>query len=320
MLVWTGEHGECTAGACQCADGWSGDRCETKCASIAHGDWIHGDPGYVTDENIWRSAVDFCVEQGADGICPLEIYCPEGQGFPPVGGTRVGDQWAPYGGDGENRWVQVGSEIWPVCMVHQDLATAGFSGFSATYSNGNPQWGDNGRYITSPAQRPGGDQFYTAWVLCCSVDCDQGLCSNEDGSPCCTATGGGLAPVVAWAAASDGVDLAVCLASDAAAAVGTPCENDGCSTTIRVANPGRLRLDCSNPDGEIFTDATLCRMLDRLEVAGVAAALFLHGLLFDGLSAGNGWPYSNGGAVYLNSGSASVLRSLFRNNNANVRQ
>lgn len=67
------------------------------------GEWINSNGAY----NSWGAAVDFCIAHGADDLCPLDTYCPDGAGNAPYAGRRVGrngdDQWAPYGGDGDNR-------------------------------------------------------------------------------------------------------------------------------------------------------------------------------------------------------------------------
>jgi predicted outer membrane repeat protein len=138
---------------------------------------------------------------------------------------------------------------------------------------------------------------------------------TSGGGGVCTQTAGGMAPAVPWAAASDGTDVAICLGDDATAAVGTPCGHSGCSPTITINNPGEMRLACAKPaggSGGAASDAGLCRVLDRLEVAA-AAALVLVGLLFEELTGGR-----NGGAVYLSSSGAAVTVSgcTFRGNDA----
>eukprot|EP01050_Picozoa_sp_SAG11_P005438 SAG11_NODE_384_length_9897_cov_11.158502_6_plen_236_part_00 len=86
------------------------------------GEWIHAAGAY----NSWGAAVDFCVAHGAEDLCPLETYCPNGAGMAPYGGRRSGrngdDQWAPYGGDGDNRWVQTGT--W--CVAEPCMLTGSF--------------------------------------------------------------------------------------------------------------------------------------------------------------------------------------------------
>jgi hypothetical protein len=50
--------------------------------TIFGGDWIQNPksfgptPGY----NSWGEAVDFCIAQGAQGLCPYDVYCPDGAG------------------------------------------------------------------------------------------------------------------------------------------------------------------------------------------------------------------------------------------------
>ena len=77
------------------------------------GEWIESDGAFDS----WGGAVDFCVAHGAEDLCPLDTYCAAGAGSAPYGGRRVGrngnDQWAPYGGDGDNRCV-----LWLLACMH----------------------------------------------------------------------------------------------------------------------------------------------------------------------------------------------------------
>ena len=57
-------------------------------------------------------------------LCPYEIYCPDGGGSPPLGGTKAGDKWSPMS-DGTNRWVQVGTwggNAVNTCLGHHEIA------------------------------------------------------------------------------------------------------------------------------------------------------------------------------------------------------
>ena len=121
--------------------------------TIHTGDWMATAGGY----NSWGAAVDWCIAQGARNLCPYEVYCPDGAGSPPYNGRRVGgtgdDQWAPYGGDGENRWVQTGvwqSDPGNTCLGHHEIADG---------RHGNPGWGSGDQGVA--------DAGYLDWVLCC---------------------------------------------------------------------------------------------------------------------------------------------------------
>jgi len=121
---------------------------------IFTGDWMQGQdtaPGYGT----WGASVDWCVAQGAADLCPYEVYCPDGGGAPPFRGRRVGgtgdDQWAPFSGDGTNRWVQTG--IWGgdpanTCLGHHQIADG---------IHGDPGWGTDGQWVA--------DAGYLDWIL-----------------------------------------------------------------------------------------------------------------------------------------------------------
>ena len=104
--------------------------------------------------NSWGGAVDYCVAHGAEDLCPLTTICPDGPGAAPVGGRRTGrngdDQWTPYGGDGDNRWVQTG--VWGgdpqnTCTGHHVLA------------GDNPAWGAGDEGVSAAG--------YMDWVMCC---------------------------------------------------------------------------------------------------------------------------------------------------------
>ena len=115
-------------------------------APITADGWIEGADNY----NSWGSAVDACIGRGARDICPLATYCPDGAGSAPFEGRRAGDMWSPYSGDGENRWVQVGTwggDESNTCLGHHEIAGG---------VHGNPGWGTTG---------DGGT--YMNWLLCC---------------------------------------------------------------------------------------------------------------------------------------------------------
>ena len=124
---------------------------------IFTGDWMETDAANGNGYPTWGAAVDWCVAQGAEDLCPFDVYCPDGVSDAPFGGRRVGrtgdDQWAPYSGDGTNRWVQTG--IWGgnpsnTCMGHHQIAGG---------VHGNPGWGTDGQWVA--------DAGYLDWVLCC---------------------------------------------------------------------------------------------------------------------------------------------------------
>jgi hypothetical protein len=121
--------------------------------AITTGDWIDTSGAYAS----WGAAVDFCIAQGGVDLCPYEVYCPDGAGTAPFNGRRVGrtgdDQWAPFGGDGENRWVQTG--VWGgdngnTCLGHHQIQGG---------AHGNPGWGTGNQGVA--------DAGYLDWVLCC---------------------------------------------------------------------------------------------------------------------------------------------------------
>ena len=69
------------------------------------------------------------------------------------------DEWAPYAGDGENAWVQIGThQSFPVCRVHHDQV----GGF------GRPAWGN-----VEPK-----DPYEANYVLC-SSDTTSGIDSLQ---------------------------------------------------------------------------------------------------------------------------------------------
>ena len=133
-----------------------------------------------------------------------------------------------------------------------------------------------------------------AWPVAGS--CIQGRCVCEP------SVGQDMATVGQWAASSSGGNLHVCLAGDAVTAVGTPCQNAGCSSTVTIA-VGELALDCGKLDA-----GTFCTVLDRLEIGASGgwpsgwspqdhpntATVSLHRLRFAGMTTGTG---GQGGAI-----------------------
>ena len=60
--------------------------------------------------------------------CTDSVYCPDGGGQDPFGGTKDGDKWAPMA-DAPNRWVQVGtwgSDATNTCLGHHQVAGGQF--------------------------------------------------------------------------------------------------------------------------------------------------------------------------------------------------
>ena len=96
------------------------------------------------------------VHAARSGLLP---HC-DGGGSAPFNGRRVGrtgdDQWAPFGGDGENRWVQTGiwgGDLGNTCLGHHEIAGG---------AHGNPGWGTDWNQGVA-------DAGYLDWVLslCC---------------------------------------------------------------------------------------------------------------------------------------------------------
>ena len=205
---------------------------------IFSGDWINAAGAY----NSWGAATDYCIAQGAEDLCPFEVYCPDGASSAPFGGRQAGrngdDQWAPFGGDGSNRWVQTG--IWNgnpgnTCLGHHQISGG---------AHGNPGWGTGNQGVA--------DAGYMDWVLCCGgvvepawFDGDYGatwgagsdFCTDQEMSLCPYSTycpdGGGSSPLGGtkdgdkWSPFSDGANRWV--------QVGV-CEN--CTTvTVFVSKP-----------------------------------------------------------------------------------
>ena len=192
---------------------------------IFSGDWINAAGAY----NSWGAATDYCIAQGAEDLCPFEVYCPDGGAAAPFGGRQAGrngdDQWAPFGGDGSNRWVQTG--IWNgdpgnTCLGHHQISGG---------AHGNPGWGTGNQGVA--------DAGYMDWVLCCGgvvepawFDGDYGatwgagsdFCTDQEMSLCPYSTycpdGGGSSPLGGtkdgdkWSPFSDGanrwVQVGVC--------------------------------------------------------------------------------------------------------------
>jgi hypothetical protein len=89
-------------------------------------DWFDGttSPAWALGTGpTWTDAVNFCVDMNKE-LCPYSVYCPNGGGSPPFGGTKPGDKWSPMS-DAPNRLVQVG--LWGgsaanTCLGHHEIA------------------------------------------------------------------------------------------------------------------------------------------------------------------------------------------------------
>ena len=129
-----------------------------------------------------------------------------------------------------------------------------------------------------------------------------------------------------WAQSGSSDVMVVSLANDVTAAVGTPC-GPGCSPTVNIRT-GQLFLSCTK-------STTPCEMRDRLAVgmtlsdaqagADTEAYTTLRKLRFVGLTSSMGTSTQSGddvfrgGAIYLGSGSLTVIECQFEHNSA-VRQ
>jgi hypothetical protein len=69
--------------------------------------WFDSSRGYLNMFS-WAGGKSFCEAKGKR-LCNEAEYCPHGRGKPAAGGQKAGDQWAPFGSAGENKWIQVGS-------------------------------------------------------------------------------------------------------------------------------------------------------------------------------------------------------------------
>eukprot|EP01043_Picozoa_sp_COSAG02_P057026 COSAG02_NODE_6857_length_3324_cov_17.657674_2_plen_808_part_01 len=119
------------------------------------------------DQTSWGAAVDYCIAQGTGGLCPLSTYCPDGPGSPPFGGTRQGNQWAPYVAPGKtNKWVQVGvygTDPDNTCRNHNQLLGSVFN---------DPTWGADSAEVSAGRQ--------VGWIMCCSEASQTARCLAGD--------------------------------------------------------------------------------------------------------------------------------------------
>jgi hypothetical protein len=100
--------------------------------------WKTGDGG----EYSWSNAEHQCRRmdyqywgpggpESAFDLCPRSVYCPNGPLQPPREGIRTANSWAPIGGEGENKWIQIGNQnsATELCKEHNELGY------------GYPEWG-----------------------------------------------------------------------------------------------------------------------------------------------------------------------------------
>jgi len=67
--------------------------------------WFNAAGGWSTTTS-FDASTSFCKDKDLR-MCTRGEYCQSGQVF---GGTKAGDVWAPYSGDGENSWMQLGTD------------------------------------------------------------------------------------------------------------------------------------------------------------------------------------------------------------------
>ena len=83
------------------------------------------------------------------------VYCPNGPLQPPDGGMRNFNSWAPIGGEGVNKWINIGNQnpTTELCKDHYELGY------------GNPEWGLHG-YQQLPSGAWSGSDFKRS-IYCC---------------------------------------------------------------------------------------------------------------------------------------------------------
>lgn len=70
-------------------------------------------------------------------LCNFMSICKQGHISAPAMGRKDGDVWIPFGGEGDNSWVQIG-RAWPQCFRHTEIP-GGLSGGPW----GRPGWGED---------------------------------------------------------------------------------------------------------------------------------------------------------------------------------
>ena len=56
----------------------------------------------------YTDAAEYCASKNQT-LCPRTEYCPNGPLKPPDGGIRDSNVWAPFGGEGDNMWINIGN-------------------------------------------------------------------------------------------------------------------------------------------------------------------------------------------------------------------
>ena len=110
----------------------------------------------ATNISVYRHLVALCAGKGGGGrLASLPEYCSAGtdvRGIQPHGvyqGVKEGDAWAPFSGDGDNAWVQVGNaRSLLTCRSHHALGL------------GRPTWGATKASATTTLPS------YVSHVLC----------------------------------------------------------------------------------------------------------------------------------------------------------
>ena len=239
-------------------------------------------------------AVDYCTDRTATGDFVF--------GLSPQAPAR----FDPTGANTDYQYVR--NDRWPAWATYGDI------NMGSTVPGASAQCQQGGTYNGNTDQICGGGHgtwgttSIEVWrrLRTCTSPCADGQ-QCVDGTCLCVPAGQDMATVGQWATNNGGV-LSVCLADDAAVAVGSPCTSAGCSPTVTVRS-GNLTVDCG-------AAADLCQVLDRIEIYDSSASttlahVLLQRLKFSGLSA------IEGGAVYVGTGaSLSVFGAMFDGNSA----
>jgi len=106
--------------------------------------------GPSTRGKSWDDARAYCASKSQQ-LCRFVDLCPKGPHTTPSTGEKTNkDVWIPLGGEGQNRWLQIGSRPWPACLRHNEIA--------------------NGKYGAAPGW--GKDRSSHHWkgpVYCCAM-------------------------------------------------------------------------------------------------------------------------------------------------------
>ena len=114
---------------------WTSDAFEEQQRRELSADKLMFGPSDTANVKDYADAVSFCTDKGME-LASKTDYCSS-SGATPFGGVKTGeDQWAPFSGGGNEKWIQIGTHNDALCQTHMQR--------HGVPPGGNPPWDADG--------------------------------------------------------------------------------------------------------------------------------------------------------------------------------